>query len=293
MRSTTIRPALTAGVCLVAFGLGAATISDPTDAAATAGIGGAVQLSLPVSSTLVFGVLAVLVAGLTAGVYFLGDGQASDMSVGKAVPFLAGVLVIGTIGAGLFLAAGGDGETAAEGLDGIGEVAPDPGVEDAAEEAEPEEGGGGSPVATIVLIGLIALTALGAFLYWLRRGGDESTETVDLDQSDEQTEEMQLGEAAGEAADRIEQTDREFENEVYTAWSEMIDIVDLRDPETSTPQDFASAAVDAGLDHQHVDALRTVFEEVRYGERAVTPEREQQAVEALRQIERAYGGESE
>ncbi len=293
MRSTTIRPALTAGVCLVAFGLGAATISDPTDAAATAGLGGSVQLSLPVSSTIVFAILGVIALGLAAGVYVLGDAQASDMAVGKAVPFLAGVLLIGTIGAGIFLASGGDGGVAQEGLDEIGEVAPDPGVEDTAEEAEPEEGGGGSPVATIALIGLFVLAAVGAFVYWLRRDdGDDSTETVDLDHSADE-EETQIGEAAGQAADRIEASDREFENEIYTAWTEMVDVVDLRDPETSTPKEFASAAVAAGLDRQHVDALRNVFEEVRYGERAVTPEREQQALEALREIERAYGGDSE
>lgn len=294
MRSTTIRPALTAGVCLVAFGLGAATIADPTDAAATAGLGFSAQLSLPLPSTLVFGVLGVLAVGAAAAIYLLGDAQASDMAVGKAVPFLAGILLIGTIGAGIFLASGGDGGTAGEGLDGIGEVAPDVGVEDSAEEAEAEEGGGGSPIATITLIGLFVLAALGAGLYWLRRDDEDGpTETVDLDGSDEDEEETQIGEAAGEAADRIENSDREFENEVYTAWTEMVDVVDLRDPETSTPKEFASAAVDAGLDRQHVDALRTVFEEVRYGERTVTSEREQQAVEALRQIERSYGGDSE
>ncbi|MFC7114851.1 hypothetical protein ACFQH2_07555 [Natronoarchaeum sp. GCM10025703] len=103
MRSTTVRPAVTAGVCLVAFGFGAATIADPTDAASTAGLGVSAQLSLPVSSTLVFGVLTVLVVGLAAGVYLLGDAQASDMTMGKAIPFLAGILLLGTVAAGLFL----------------------------------------------------------------------------------------------------------------------------------------------------------------------------------------------
>lgn len=293
MGSTTIRPVLTAGVCLVAFGLGAATIADPTDAAATAGIGVSAQLSLPVSSTLVFSVLTVVVVGLAAGIYVLGDGQASDMSVEKAVPFLAGILLIGTVVGGVLLATGGDGGTVGEGLDGVTDVAPDTGVEDSAEEASPQEGGGGSPVATVALLGLLVLAALGGFYYWLRReDGDGPTETIDLDESDEQAE-AQIGETAGEAADRIEESDREFENEIYTAWTEMVDVVDLRDPETSTPKEFASAAIDAGLDRHHVEALRTVFEEVRYGERTVTPVREQQAVEALREIERVYGGDGE
>lgn len=290
MRSTTVRPAVTAGVCLVAFGFGAATIADPTDAASTAGLGVSAQLSLPVSSTLVFGVLTVLVVGLAAGVYILGDAQASDMTMGKAVPFLAGILLLGTVAAGLFLASGGDGSAAQEGLDGISDVAPDIGVAESDESADPEAGGGGSPLATIGLIGLLLLTAGGAFWYWLARDADTDPDPVDLTDGDAE-EERELGEAAGGAADRIEASADDFENEVYTAWTEMVDVVDLRNPETSTPKEFAAAATDAGMDRRHVETLRDVFEEVRYGERAVTPEREERAVDALREIEAAYASD--
>jgi len=290
MRSTTVRPAVTAGVCLIAFGLGAATIADPTDAASTAGLGVSAQLSVPVSSTLVFGVLTVLAVGFAAGVYFLGDAQASNMTIGKAIPFLAGILLLGTVAAGLLLASGGDGSAAQEGLDGISDVAPDIGVEETDESAEPEAGGGGSPLATIGLIGLFLLTAVGAFWYWLTRDDDDAdTETVDL--ADDAEEERELGEAAGDAADLIEASEDAFQNEVYTAWNEMVEVVDLRNPETSTPKEFAAAATDAGMDRGHVETLRDVFEEVRYGERAVTPEREERAVDALREIEAAYAGD--
>jgi hypothetical protein len=97
-----------------------------------------------------------------------------------------------------------------------------------------------------------------------------------------------VAQAAGAAADRIEASG-EVDNEVYRAWREMTDDLDVPNPRSSTPAEFRAAAVEAGIDAADVDELTEVFEAVRYGGEAVTEERERRAVEALRRIETGYG----
>lgn len=99
-----------------------------------------------------------------------------------------------------------------------------------------------------------------------------------------------IGAAAGRAADRLESAET-FENEVYRAWADMTDSLDVADPETATPGHFANQAIAAGLDPQDVRELTRLFEEVRYGERPASPERESQAIELLRRIEETYSEE--
>ncbi|MFT4958108.1 MAG: hypothetical protein ACI9PP_002168, partial [Halobacteriales archaeon] len=93
--------------------------------------------------------------------------------------------------------------------------------------------------------------------------------------------------AAGRAADRLETGD-EFENDVYRAWAEMTTELEVEHPSSSTPSEFAMAAVDAGMDRNDVDRLTELFEEVRYGGFDPTPEREGEAIETLRRIETEY-----
>lgn len=96
-----------------------------------------------------------------------------------------------------------------------------------------------------------------------------------------------VGRAAGRAADRIE-ADAAVDNAVYRAWREMTDDLELP-RETSTPGEFADAAVAAGMAPTDVRELTTLFEDVRYGGEAADEEREQRALAALRRIEDAYG----
>lgn len=96
-----------------------------------------------------------------------------------------------------------------------------------------------------------------------------------------------MGQAAGEAADRIDESG-DADNEVYRAWREMTQHIDVERPESSTPGEFAAAAVDAGMAAEDVEALTAVFEEVRYGGLPATDEAETRAIEALRGIERSY-----
>lgn len=92
-----------------------------------------------------------------------------------------------------------------------------------------------------------------------------------------------VADAAGKAADRIE-SEAEVDNEVYRAWREMTEYLDVDAPASSTPGEFAEAAIAEGLDPDRVAALTDVFERVRYGD--AEPERyEEDAVSALRAIE--------
>ena len=137
-------------------------------------------------------------------------------------------------------------------------------------------------VLTLVLVGL-----------WVNRRNadtlpDENTVSSPADQQEE------LGAAAGAAADELA-SDATLENAVYRAWAEMTDALDIERPETSTPAEFADAALEARLDSRDVSVLTDLFEEVRYGTAEATPERERRAREALRRIEEEYtedGGDS-
>ena len=147
------------------------------------------------------------------------------------------------------------------------------------------------PVALLAAFGLVAVVLVGA----IARVSDseESVPTsvaVDGTAGDESEGVTAVGEAAGRAADRIDDGDADVENTVYRAWREMTDALDVDAPATTTPEEFAEAAVDAGMDGDDVRELTWLFEEVRYGDAAVTDEREQRAHDALRRIESAYAG---
>lgn len=108
-------------------------------------------------------------------------------------------------------------------------------------------------------------------------GGVESTGTGDA-----------VGRVAGRAADRIGEAS--FSNAIYEAWHGMTTELDVTDPKTTTTGEFANAAVDAGMDPEDVETLTALFEEVRYGDADVTPQRERRAERTLRRIEETYTG---
>jgi len=62
-------------------------------------------------------------------------------------------------------------------------------------------------------------------------------------------------------------------NPVYRTWLEMTRLAGVDDPESRTPGECASVAIDDGLDPTAVRTLTREFEAVRYGEAAVTPNR--------------------
>lgn len=70
-------------------------------------------------------------------------------------------------------------------------------------------------------------------------------------------------------------------NGVYRAWRRLADAVDETTDRTLTTGEVAAVAVERGLDGEAVRTLTRQFEEVRYGGRSATDERERRAEEAL------------
>ncbi|WP_332898176.1 DUF4129 domain-containing protein [Haladaptatus sp. CMSO5] len=142
-----------------------------------------------------------------------------------------------------------------------------------------------TPVA--ILLGLVLV--LGILAYTKSVRGDDEEATVPGAPSAEVAE---LGAVAGRAARRIEQFGGEPENEVYRAWKAMTDHLDLPNPQSSTPTEFADAAVAAGMEREDVAELTRLFEDVRYGGQSATEEHERRAVSALKRIERTFGADA-
>ncbi|WP_241692902.1 DUF4129 domain-containing protein [Haloarcula limicola] len=149
---------------------------------------------------------------------------------------------------------------------------------------------------TVLLVALGALSLAAPLAALALRGtgteswtptGDDGEGTAD----DTRETHGEVAAVAGHAADRIAD-DAPPDNAVYQAWREMTDALDVPDPETSTPGEFQAAAVDAGMDSEDVAVLTDLFETVRYGDQTATEERERRAQQALRNVERTYGGAS-
>jgi hypothetical protein len=149
-----------------------------------------------------------------------------------------------------------------------------------------DEGSEGTRTSPPPLLGgVFLLVLLGGVLLLVRATGDD-THASDPAPSD-RPETEQLGRVAGEAADRIARG-AVTDNEVYRAWREMTDLLEVPNPDACTPAEFADAAVETGLDRDDVAELTSLFEDVRYGHREPTEAREERALAALRRIEEAY-----
>lgn len=147
-------------------------------------------------------------------------------------------------------------------------------------------GASSPPLVALLLLGLVVVGAALAF----RTAGDADAEPEDDETSPEAAA---VGEAAGRAADRLERDDVGVGNAVYRAWHEMTELLDVADPETTTPGEFAAAAVDAGMDRDDVTELTRLFEDVRYGGYEPTDADERRALAVLRRVEGAYAPEGD
>lgn len=144
----------------------------------------------------------------------------------------------------------------------------------------------------LLLVLAVAAALVIGIVVFFRSQDDDSTPKPDSETEDSATM-TELGRVAGRAADRIaDDTDADTENEVYRAWQEMTDRLEVPNPQSQTPGEFAHAATDAGMEKADVTELTDLFRTVRYGGSDPTDERETRAVSALRRIEDEYGGES-
>lgn len=177
---------------------------------------------------------------------------------------------------------------------GAESVPTEPGVSNGSS-GDPGAGGDGNGgIPGQILYGALLLVTFfvmfGATLLYTRSTTSSDGDVVDESEPDLSGEKtVELADAAGRAADRIDAADADLENEVYRAWFEMTRLLDVDRPETSTPGEFADAATAAGLRDDHVRSLTDLFESVRYGSTESTPEVEARAVEILERIESVYG----
>jgi len=156
--------------------------------------------------------------------------------------------------------------------------------------ASPGDGTATSLSPSAVLLLVLGVALVGAVVLLVRSSSGNELDEPRAEEVDDEADVAAVGRAAGDAADRIED-DASVGNEVYRAWREMTENLDVSAPQTSTPGEFATAAVSAGMARDDVDELTNLFEEVRYGGETPTGEREERAVSALRRIEREYADE--
>jgi len=146
--------------------------------------------------------------------------------------------------------------------------------------------------ASMLLVGVALLALVGAVVLFLVKPDFGSFTADELTAEDPPggTDLSGVGDAAGAAADRIE-TQADVSNEVYRAWVEMTDHLEVANPDATTAEEFAAVAVDAGMASDDVERLTDLFRDVRYG--GADPDtRAEEAVATLRRIERTYGSES-
>ncbi len=145
-------------------------------------------------------------------------------------------------------------------------------------------------ISPLWLIGILGLVLVATAAVIIRSSSDQELDPVDPDDIDDDfgTDVADLAAAAGAAADRLEKHNADVDNEVYRAWWEMTSLLDVPNPHSSTPGEFAAAAIEVGMGESYVDELTRLFEEVRYGKRDAES-REDRAIEIFRAIEDEYG----
>lgn len=154
-------------------------------------------------------------------------------------------------------------------------------------------GGGSIPTAIPSFALALGVLAIVVLLVFLRVTGDDPAEEAEAEPAPEPEVSLaRVGASAGRAADRIED-EATLENEIFRAWREMTDLLDLPRPASTTPREFADSATAAGMEPDHVEELTRLFEESRYGGIEPTADREERALEILRRIESAYAESSD
>lgn len=293
MDRTTASAILVAVLATLAVGLAAATLTDPVEREGIGGAGagnesaeggwappkgeestGDIAFRIPFVRELMVLAVAVL-AGVTIAYLLIYRREAAKLLLVAALLILVAFLLVRFFSLPEFAPAG-DG--VGDGGFGVGED--EPGID------EDDEPSPRSPTS-ILLFFVLSLAVLGTLLALAVGARDADEPAADRSETAESIDAASIGRAAGRAADRIEGS-TPADNEVYRAWEEMVDPLEVARPEATTPGEFAEAAVDAGIDPEDADELTRLFEAVRYGGRPPSESRERRAVETLRRIEATY-----
>ncbi|MFB6146679.1 MAG: DUF4129 domain-containing protein [Halobacteriaceae archaeon] len=310
MRSQTLRLVAVGVVCLLAVGFAAATVSTWQNDAAS----GFSQPRVPGQN----GTGGLFDGEPRQSPGSDGDGQSptAPTAFGKpCAPFFGSLSFYGLVGAtsvasfflfrrlwstadavgvALFvLVAGGLVSAVLAGSCGVGSnpfPGPEPPDLQAPNGSGPSVSGGASAYiwGPVVITAVMAVIGLPIMYFMVSRADDVGGEEVSIEERTDEAVLTQLGELAGEAADRLARSATAVDNEVFRAWREMTDLLDVDRPESSTPREFAGAAKAVGMAPAHVEALTDLFREVRYGDREATDDREERAIAALRAIEDSY-----
>jgi hypothetical protein len=289
----TLTSAATAVLGLLAVGFAAATLTSTSDSSAAGSGGGGgggngsliplpepdpaepTTFDVPFVEFILLALVLTLVALLVYAAVFERDLFRRVVAV--AVPFV----VAGVLAYLLFVVLGDLSLGTSPGQPGFigGGSTPGgpPGGGDAGETS--------SPSLPLGLLAVLGLALAGVVLVVRRVQGESGEPGVEEVADPDDDRAAAVGRAAGRAADRLEAG--AADNEVYRAWREMTDLLDVEEPETSTPGEFAEAAVDAGLGGEDVHELTRLFEDVRYGD--APPENyEDRAADVFRRIEAQY-----
>ncbi|WEL18297.1 Uncharacterized protein SVXHr_2141 [Halorhabdus sp. SVX81] len=144
------------------------------------------------------------------------------------------------------------------------------------------------------LLGSIGLVALLALVVLFGLSTDETPAEPEAESEDDDVTPETLtpvGAAAGRAADQLADGTASTSNVVYRAWVDMTAALAVPNRQSTTPGEFAEAAIEAGMKPRDVEELTRLFEDVRYGDASVSEQRERRATEALRRIESTYAGD--
>jgi negative regulator of sigma E activity len=144
-----------------------------------------------------------------------------------------------------------------------------------------------APITTLaVVVGLAVVSVLTLWGVRSRFRRQSTAEEPAVEESDVDTTE--IGQAAGQAADQLE-SDEASADAVLAAWREMATLVAGRDRRTVTPRQVTARAIAAGCDPDDVETLTRLFEDVRYGDVALSEAQRQRALRAFRRIETVAG----
>jgi hypothetical protein len=152
------------------------------------------------------------------------------------------------------------------------------------------DSGGVSITLTAVPVGLVVVGALAGIVLLVLfsdRAGSVGSIAAALTGGQRRSPRGDSGDGPGTPPRRTDFEDVDASNAVYRAWRDLAGEVEGVDLRSHTPTEVAATALERGFDRDAVETLTDCFEQVRYGGRRPTDERETTARTALERIRAA------
>lgn len=145
-----------------------------------------------------------------------------------------------------------------------------------------------SPIMFLLVL-VVFVTILSLIAYFASSGDTSAQSTTDPASANE--EKLSSVGSTTLSANTTFNNPNKIDNDIYRAWYEMTTYLSIPNPATYSPAEIAAAAQNAGLNATQVDTLTTLFRNVRYGNHEITEAKEQQAIDALREINKNINNE--